>query len=128
MDVFMEMRFRFPRYIPAPPMPAITLPKMRAFMLGAAPQIALPIAKAVTQPTCSHLTLKIPYAFPLSIISENSASSRYITYKVKIVAIEPNGNPLANQVNLEISPNEPRTADWMSAAIVLSNPYRKPEA
>jgi hypothetical protein len=37
----------------------------RKFMLGAAPQTALPIERTVTLPTWSHLTLNIPYAFPL---------------------------------------------------------------
>jgi hypothetical protein len=64
--VLMVSRFKFPRYIPAPPIPAITLPTMSAFILGAAPQIALPIAKVVTLPICSHLTLKMPYALPLN--------------------------------------------------------------
>jgi len=34
-------------------------------MLRAAPQTALPIEKTMTLPTWSHLTLNIPYAFPL---------------------------------------------------------------
>ena len=69
MDVFMEMRLRFPRYMPAPPTPAITLPTMRTFMLGAAPRIAPLIAKIVILPTYNHFTLKIPYALPLKIVS-----------------------------------------------------------
>jgi hypothetical protein len=116
--VFIERRFRFPIYIPAPPIPAMTLPTMSVFMLGAAPHSALPKAKVVTLPICSHFTLKIPYALPLRISVHDQILMLQRTYKVNTVAIDPSGNPLPNQVSLEISPNCSTTAPWISAATI----------
>lgn len=67
MVVLIATKFKVPRYIPAPPTPAMTLPTISAFMLGAAPQIALPTMKMTTETTWVHLTLKVPYALPLAM-------------------------------------------------------------
>ena len=107
------MRLRFPRYIPPPPIPAITLPTMSASMVGAAPQMALPTAKVVTLLICSHLTLKMLYALPLcrQSVAEVRCGGQGTAHSVNMVAIDPKGNPLPSQASFEISPKDSITAD-----------------
>ena len=63
--VVTDKRVITPTYIPAPPTPQTTRPMMRAFKLGAAPQMAEPASniKTVTRYRC--LALNWPYILPL---------------------------------------------------------------
>ena len=53
-----------PEKIPAPPIPAIARPIIRATELGLAPQIAEPISKINTAPTKVHFTGSKVYNLP----------------------------------------------------------------
>jgi hypothetical protein len=59
----------YPRKMPVPPTPAIALPMIRAFMVGAAPQIAEAASKRIMLPMNIILRLKIVYKAALSIPS-----------------------------------------------------------
>lgn len=60
----MATKLSVPEYIPDPPTPAITRPIIRAVILGAAPQTALPISNSTMLKRYRYLALKTPYAFP----------------------------------------------------------------
>lgn len=52
----LAMMINAPEKIPAPPIPAMARPTMRATELGLAPQMAEPTSKINTAPTKVHLT------------------------------------------------------------------------
>jgi hypothetical protein len=84
----------YPRYIPAPPIPAMTRPKIKAVMLGAAPQMALPISKRITAVMIIHLMLNSPKLRPMG----------------RMVATEAIGNPRPTHGKCSISPSDSYTA------------------
>ncbi len=99
--------YTYPRYIPAPPAPAHTLPKTIPFIFGAAPHNALPAANMVKHPINIHFVSKIAYAFPSG----------------KIKTTDPRRNPTPSQpIWVYSSGTSPAIAPWMSATIVLSRP------
>lgn len=98
--------YTYPRYIPAPPAPAHTLPKTIAFIFGAAPHNALPAANIVRQPINIHFVSKIAYAFPSG----------------RIKTTDPRRNPTPSQPIWVYSSYVSAIAPWMSATIVLSRP------
>ncbi|PUU79244.1 hypothetical protein B9Z19DRAFT_844035 [Tuber borchii] len=77
---------------------------MRAFILGAEPQTALPSSKMKTERIYSHFALKIPYAFP----------------HVRIVAHPKRTNAIPSQLSFSISPKSSITDAWMSATWLVS--------
>lgn len=50
----------YPRYMPAPPMPATTRPTIIAFIVGAAPHMALPVSKSIMLEITNDLSSKRP--------------------------------------------------------------------
>jgi len=86
------------------PRPATALPTMRASILGAAPQTALPTSKMKTERIYSHFALKIPYAFPHGRIVEHPKRT----------------NAIPSQLNFSISPKSSITDAWMSATWLVS--------
>jgi hypothetical protein len=51
-------------YSPMPPIPEMTRPTVRAFMLGALPHTTVPAEKNKTVEQNKTLTSKLPYSYP----------------------------------------------------------------
>lgn len=88
-----------PTYMPQPPIPAIALPTMSAFIVGADAEMALPISKSVTCAMYSHLMLNREYAFDHGITRVAAGRT----------------NAAASHGNLSNSPSELMMFGWMSA-------------
>lgn len=104
--VLMARMFSTPKYIPAPPAPAVTLPTIKAFMFGAPPQSAEPTANMIKLAIYKYLTSHMPYAFP----------------RDSIVAIEPSGKPIPSHPSFSTEPKVDTAAAWISATMVWSRP------
>jgi hypothetical protein len=57
-------------YIPEPPIPAITLPTMSAFIVGAAPHSVDPASNSTTLPMNTFLMSNLVYSADLNIWRE----------------------------------------------------------
>jgi hypothetical protein len=77
----------YPRYIPAPPAPAMTRPMISASMVGAAPQTALPISKSKTLRIMRNFVSTNPYRRPI----------------IRIKATEDIGNPMPTHGKFSMS-------------------------
>lgn len=59
---------------------AVEIIRELTFILGAAPQIALPTSNITAVAKNSHFTSKMPYAFPLKDVSLSTATRRGKAY------------------------------------------------
>lgn len=84
----------------------MTRPTIKAFIEGAAPQMALPTSKMKMDVFKRVFVLKYWYKRPTR----------------RIQATEPMGKPMPTQAISLICPNCSYTAVWTSAAIVVSRP------
>lgn len=102
---------------------------MNAFMLGAAPQRALPASKRMTEIRYSHFALKMPNNFPLHRSCQSSVQpiSGRDHYQVIIVAEPDSTKATPSQLSFPTSPNRLTIGDCTSATIVLSSEKRKVE-
>ncbi len=85
---FCPISIAHPRYIPAPPIPAITRPTIRELEVGAAPQRALPTSNTKTLNISRTFTLNSPYA----------------RVNIRMVAADAIGNPRPTHCRFSICP------------------------
>lgn len=108
VEVSSDTYIKVPEYIPDPPIPAMTRPTMRALMVGAAPQIALPTSNSRILKMYSHRMLKMPYALPQGRI-----------------AVVPRANPVPIHGRSSMLSKSRSMEGWISATMVLSSAKRK---
>lgn len=118
------------------PRPAIARPTIIAFIVGAAPQTALPTSNITTENKYKYFALNMPNSLPLFVpipvsnksnFGAYSSQRKYRTCHVMMVAEPDRTKATPSQLILLTSPNRSTIGDCTSATIVLSSEKRKVE-